>query len=150
MNPYTAENSTANVYKNMEVSSTNRIKLVVMVYDAAIASLKQAIESHNRNDLTKRNQFISRTQFIIHELNNALDHQRGKEIASTLQKLYHFLTRHMGSVLTDNDIQKVEQSLKILFDLREAWHEISLKTVERESTLHGAAVYHGGKQINCV
>ena len=125
MNPYTNTNANANAYKSMEVNSTNRLKLIVMVYDAAIASLRQAVISHNRNDLNKRNQYISRTQFIVHELNNSLDMQRGKEISETLRRLYHFITRHLGSVLTDNDIKKVEESLKILSDLREAWHEIS-------------------------
>lgn len=140
MNPYA--NSTANTYKKLEVTSSNRLKVVVMIYDAAIASLKQAYASHKRNDIIKRNQFISRTQFIIQELNNSLDMQKGKEISSTLRKLYHFLTRHLGDVLTDNDIHKVDQSLSILLKLREAWFEISQRAIQDEDTQHGAAVYH--------
>ena len=65
--------STLNDYKKLEVTSTNRLKLILMVYDAAIASLKQAIDSHKRNDTIKRNRFISRAQLIISELNNALN-----------------------------------------------------------------------------
>ncbi len=139
----------ANAYKNIEVTSTNRIKLIIMVYNAAIASLKQALECHKRNDPTRRNQFITRTQFIIHELNNALNMEGGKEIAETLRKLYHFLNRHLTDVLTDNDITKVNQSLKILSELRDAWQEISTdKTIDTESRPQDAAVYHGENRIN--
>jgi flagellar protein FliS len=115
-----------------------------MIYDAAIASLKQALTCHRKNDLVKRNQFIARTQFIVQELNNTLDLQRGKDIAATLKKLYHFLNRHLGEVLSDNDIRKVEHALSLLLKLREAWQEISQKAVKEENPDHGAAIYHGG------
>ncbi len=145
MNPY----NTADVYKKVEVSSSNRLKVVVMIYDAAIASLKQANECHNRNDLVKRNQFISRTQFIITELNSSLDLQQGKEIAESLRKLYHFLNRHLNSLLTDNDMKKLTDSLKILENLRDAWVFINDKTqsdnagvTQKNGT--SAAFYHQG------
>jgi len=142
VNPYA--NATATKYKTLEVNSSNRLKVVVMIYDAAIASLKQAVHCHGKNDLVRRNQFISRTQFIVQELNNSLDLQRGKDIAATLKKLYHFLNRHLGAVLSDNDIRKVEQSIAILSKLREAWQEISQKSLKEENFDHGAAVYHSG------
>ena len=138
MNAQNNENAT--IYKNMEVTSTNRVKLIIMVYNAAIASLKQAHECHNRRDHRRRNQFITRTQFIIHELNNALDMQRGRDIADTLRKLYHFLNRHLAEVLHDNDMRKVDQSLKILTDLRDAWQDIYRQPAVKNSPHHEAAV----------
>lgn len=139
-------NNSANAYKQIEVGTCNRLKLVVMIYDAAIASLKQANASHLRNDLTKRNQYISRTQFIINELNNSLDFQQGSEIASSLRKIYHFLNRHLNSILSDNDIGKLEESLKILSSLQGAWQEISKNTGKEKSNLNlsqNASIYHG-------
>ena len=142
-------NSGADAYKKIEVNTSNRLKVIVMIYDAAIASLNQAHECHKRNDIIKRNRFISRTQFIINELNNALDTKRGKEIATTLRKLYHFLNRHLNDVLTDNNINKLNESLKILTTLKEAWEEITKKESKKESSTtdsqNAAAIYHGGK-----
>ncbi len=135
-------NANANTYKNMEVSSSNRLKIIVMVYDAVIASLKEAIETHGRNDMVKRNQYISRAQFIILELNSALDMQRGEEIAENLRKIYHFLNRHLGDFLNDNDIRKVRESLKILESIRESWKAIEK---ENETGSQGAAVYHSSR-----
>ena len=142
-------NNNADAYKKIEVNTSSRLKVVVMIYDAAIASLKQAHECHERNDIIKRNRYISRAQYIINELNNTLDLQRGKEIASTLRKLYHFLNRHLNDVLTTNSINKLNESLKILTTLKEAWEEITEKEIKKEGSMTGsendAAVYHEGK-----
>ncbi len=147
MNPY----NTANTYKQMEVNTSHRLKLVVMIYDAAIASIKQAQACHQRHDLIKRNQFISRTQFIINELNNSLDLQNGKEISTSLRKIYHFLNRHLNSILSDNDVKKLDDSLKILTNLRGAWEHITKKAgTENSGTVpaeNNAAVYHQGKGL---
>jgi len=125
--------SSVNDYKKLEVTSTNRLKLIVMVYDAAIAALKQATECHMRNDQIKRNRYISRAQLIITELNNALNMEQGKEISDTLSKIYFFLNRHLKDVLSDNNIHRIEQSVNILTNLREAWTEIGAKSEENSA-----------------
>ena len=139
--------NSANTYKSMEVTSSNKLKIIIMVYDAAIASLKEAVETHQRNDLQKRNQYISRTQYILLELNNALDMQSGKSIAENLRNLYHFLNRYLGEVLSDNDIGKVRNSLRMLQSLPDSWQAISQDAATRPAE-HGAAVYHGGSSAD--
>ncbi len=140
-------NNQANInqYKNLEVSSSNRLKVIVMVYDALIASLKEAVETHGRNDLVKRNQYISRAQFILLELNNALDINRGGDIATTLRSLYHFTNRSIGEVVTDNNINKVRDALTILKSLHEAWKSIEQET---KSDSNSAAYYHRSQAMD--
>jgi|GEM_PF-6238134 len=142
MNPYASAHAAK--YKSLEVNSSNRLKVVVMIYDAALASLKHAALCHTKNDLIKRNQFISRTQFIVQELNNALDMQKGKEIASSLRKIYFFINRHLNDVMTDNDSRKIQDVIKILSQLREAWQEISQKAFLEQTRDTSADVYHKG------
>lgn len=136
----------ATAYKSMEVTSSNRLKIIVMVYDAAIASLRQAIETHGRADMTRRNQYLSRTQFIILELNSALDMQRGGEISQNLRNLYHFLNRHLGDAINHNDLGKVRESLNILEHLREAWHSIAQH--QTTAAPAGSDVYHGATTLS--
>ncbi len=143
MNPY----SKTNAYAEMNVNTTNRLKLIVMVYDAAIGSLKQAKECHRRNDLVNRNRHVSRTQFIISELNNSLDMTRGKDISETLRGIYNFLNRYLGDVLNDNDISKVENSLKMLTTIRGAWHEISTGNSDSIVPEDGSAVYRPSEEL---
>jgi len=118
----------------MEVNTSNRLKLVVMIYDAAIASLKQASQCRERNDITKMNYYISRTQLIVNELNNTLDFKQGKEIATTLSDLYYFINRHLADVIKDRDSKKIEESMNILMQLKEAWEEITQKADTIDST----------------
>ena len=144
--------STLNDYKKLEVTSANRLKLILMVYDAAIASLKQAIDSHKRNDTIKRNRFISWAQLIISELNNALNMEQGKDISEPLSKIYYFLNRHLNEVHTGNDIHKVNQSLNILSNLRDAWKEISVKTEQQsiKSEKSGSNMAANSEGLNTV
>jgi len=146
VNPYAS--SSAAKYKSLEVNSSNRLKVVVMIYDAAIASLKHALLCHSKNDLIKRNQFISRAQFIVQELNNALDMKNGREISATLRKIYFFINRHLSEVMTDNDSRKIENVLKIMSKLREAWQEISQKAVQNQSTEASEDVFHRSAGIS--
>ncbi len=146
MNPY----NRTNTYAEMNVNTTNRLKLIVMVYDAAIGSLKQAKECHKRNDLINRNRHVSRTQFILSELDNALDMNRGKKIAETLRGIYNFLSRYLGDVLNDNDMSKVENSLKMLNTIRGAWHEISIGNSATIGPEDGSAVYTPSDELNKV
>jgi len=138
--------SSVNDYKKLEVTSTNRLKLIVMVYDAAIAALKQAQECHKRNDQVKRNSNISRSQLIITELNNALNMEQGKEISETLSKIYFFLNRRLKDVLSDNDIHKVGQAINILTNLRDAWTDIGAKAGEKTANTQtpGSAAANSG------
>ena len=133
----------AAAYKNMEVTSSNRLKIIIMVYDAAIASLKEAVETHQRHDYLKRNQYISRAQSIIFELNNALDMKNGGDIADNLRKLYHFLNRHLGDALTSDSLAAIEQSVHILETLREAWQAIAESRNAGLNADTTGAVYHG-------
>jgi len=119
----------------MEVTTSNRLKLVVMIYDAAISSLKQAEQCLKRNDSTKMNYYISRTQLIVNELNNTLDFKQGKEIAATLSELYYFINRQLAEVIKDRDDKKIEQSIHILMQLKEAWEDICQKADTIDSTL---------------
>ena len=125
-----------NAYKEMEVNSVNRLKLVLMVYDAAIGSVKHAIACNKRNDELKRNRSISRAQFIINELNNSLNMQHGKEIADSLRKLYYFLNRTLNEALSENDEKKLEDSLSILLNLKDAWEEITNKGIVDKTTIN--------------
>jgi flagellar protein FliS len=88
-------NNTAARYKAMEVNTSDRLKLILMVYDAAISSVKQARVCHDKRDIIGRNRYVSRAQLIINELNNALDVDRGGEIASNLRRVYLFINRYL-------------------------------------------------------
>ena len=136
-------NSYAQQYKSMEVNSSNRMKLIVMVYDAAIASLKEASDAHTRGDTTRRNMYVARAQCIINDLNGCLDMSHG-ELPTSLRSLYQFFIRHLAQSQEQGTAENIAEVRTMMENLREAWDTICRQAPQEADATAGAAVYHGG------
>ena len=120
-------------YQKVQVTTADRLKLVVMLYDGAISYLKTAIKYLEENDMAAKGIYISKAQDIIDELNNSLNLNEGGEIASTLRKIYNFLYFYLVKANLKKDPKMIKEVIDILSTLREAWDEISKKKIEEES-----------------
>ncbi len=123
-----------NNYQKVQVTTADRLKLVVMLYDGAISYLKTAIKYINENDMAAKGIYISKAQDIIDELNNSLNMNEGGEIASTLRKIYNFLYFYLVKANLKKDPKMIQEVIDILSSLRDAWDEISKKKIEEESS----------------
>ncbi len=117
-------------YQKVQVTTADRLKLVVMLYDGAISFLKSAINCLEKNDMAGKGIYIAKAQDIIDELNNSLNLKDGGEIASTLRKIYNFLYFYLVKANLKKDPKMIKEVIDILSSLREAWYEISNKKVE--------------------
>ncbi len=123
-----------NNYQKVQVTTADRLKLVVMLYDGAISYLKTAIKYINENDMAAKGIYISKAQDIIDELNNSLNMNEGGEIASTLRKIYNFLYFYLVKANLKKDPKMIQEVIDILSSLRDAWDEISKKKMGEESS----------------
>ncbi len=121
-------------YQKVQVTTADRLKLVVMLYDGAISYLKTAIKYLENNDMAAKGIYISKAQDIIDELNNSLNMEEGGEIASTLRKIYNFLYFYLVKANLKKDSKMIQEVIDILSSLKEAWEEISKKKIEEESS----------------
>ena len=117
-------------YQKVQVTTADRLKLVVMLYDGAISFLKSAINCLEKNDMAGKGIYIAKAQDIIDELNNSLNLNDGGEIASTLRKIYNFLYFYLVKANLKKDPKMIQEVIDILSSLREAWYEISNKKSE--------------------
>jgi flagellar protein FliS len=112
------------------------MKLVLMLYDGAINFLRKAIECAQRKDLRQKNLLMKRAGDIIMELNNSLNVEVGGEMAKRLRNLYFFMTRSLVQANVKNDVQKTEEVVKILVNLREGWQEAYNQVAGQTPLLH--------------
>ena len=82
-------------YNHIKFTTSNPLKLVVMLYDGAINYLRKAIEYAENNDVKNKNIYANKTRDIIEELNNSLDAEQGEELSQHLRRLYFFMNRHL-------------------------------------------------------
>jgi flagellar protein FliS len=113
-----------NAYRQSNVITADPKKLVILCYETIIINLKMARESYVSKDYETKAQCIQKAQDIICELTNALDFEKGGEVARNLYALYGFFTRHILEADLKKDIDAFAEDIKMLEELKSAWQEI--------------------------
>jgi flagellar protein FliS len=120
MTPYaTAQQA----YRDSAILTAPPERLVVMLYDGAHRFLHQAAAAMRDGDLTQTNVRLQRAEAIIEELRSTLNFEAG-EIAHRLEAIYSFSQRHLLDARLKRDPERIEQVMKLLSELREAWNGI--------------------------
>ena len=112
-------------YMNTQVTTVDKGRLIVLLYEGAIKYLRQALECCECGDVPGKANNINRALDIIGELNQSLNMDEGGEIAANLRRLYLFFSEHLiqGKIKKDN--RNVEEVLKMLVSLCEAWNHVT-------------------------
>ncbi len=98
--------------------------LVVRLYDKAIGDLEGAALAAERNDIVARFQATADAAEIIAQLQLALDHGAGGQIADNLDQLYSFILVQLPMVNFDNDAALARRLGDLLRPLRQSWIEL--------------------------
>ena len=112
-------------YQTQQIMTASPAKLVAMLFDRAIGSLKEAIDAIGRDDIEARFTANKRATEIVYHLYMTLDLERGGEVAANLKRLYAFALRKLPDVDFRNDAQAAEDIIRLLEPLRRSWHELS-------------------------
>ncbi|MFW6295192.1 MAG: flagellar export chaperone FliS [Halanaerobium sp.] len=112
-------------YKQIQVKTANREKLLIMLYQGCIKFLKFSKKSIEENNIEAANNYILRSQDIIRELMNTLDREKGGEIADNLYNLYDFMYRELIIANIKKDAEKIEMVEEMMSELLESWQQIA-------------------------
>jgi flagellar protein FliS len=114
------------LYEETAVTTQNKGRLVVMLYDGAIKFLNQAVKALQAGDLEAKARNIGRATDIILELNTVLDLDAGREVAQSLRKLYNFMNSHLNKANISNDVQMIRDVIALLKKLNEGWRAVAV------------------------
>jgi flagellar protein FliS len=120
---YTASHSAA--YKQQSILTATPGQLVVMLYDGCLRFLYQAAHALRDGDVGESNVRLSRAEAIIEELHATLDLEQGGVVASRLQGIYTFCSKHLVEARMARDPEMVDKVSELLSELREAWAQIA-------------------------
>lgn len=110
-------------YRQAQVATVSRAKLVMMLYDGAISFLKQALAAGNAGQDRERRRLLGRAQDIVFELWATLDLEAG-EVAENLFRLYQYINGRLAAAVTARETAPLEEVAALLSGLREAWQEL--------------------------
>ena len=123
MSTYAPPRSSA-AYQQSAILTAPPERLVVMLYDGARRFLHQAAIAMRENRASVASERLRRAEMIIDELRSTLNLEAGGEIASNLQGLYVFFSRHLIEAQIEKDPAKIEWVGAQLGELREAWAQV--------------------------
>ncbi len=114
--------SAGDQYKQQSAMTASPGELTLMLYDGCIKNLKLAKIHIAAKDYAKSNDTLQKAQAIIAELMRSLDVRY--DIAKQLMQLYDFILSTVVQANVKKDIQKVDEALSLVEDLRETWQQV--------------------------
>jgi len=112
-------------YRQIATQTASPGQLVLMLYEAAIRALERALPAFSYEDpgesISTIHNNLHRAQEIIRELNMALNLEQGGEFAKTLRGLYNYFEKRLWESNLKKTRAGVEEVLKHLNVLRDAW-----------------------------
>lgn len=117
-------------YREADISSMSREKILVLLYEKAIADIEDAAAALARDDRLTMNGKANHAMRIVTELRSALDHAAGGQIADNLDSLYDFVFRELLAFLVDRQPEHARNCTQVLTPLLDAWRQIPAGAAE--------------------
>jgi len=111
-------------YQSVQITTTDRGRLLLMMYEGAIKFLKQSRAGLEANDMMKFCRFLSKAQAIIAELMNTLDFEKGGKIAKDLDRLYDFMLFYLTEANLHRDAKRITRVIGLIETIYSAYKEI--------------------------
>jgi flagellar protein FliS len=116
--------SISETYLETAVSTQNKGRVVVLLYEGAIRFLHQGRIAIQNGNYAQKTTALAKARDIILELNQSLNLEEGGALAQNLRSLYNFLWRYIGQAAIQNNIEMLDKSTHILEDLASAWRKV--------------------------
>lgn len=124
-------------YKRTVIATTDKVQIVLMLYDGALNHLKMAKRRIEIGDILSKGQHLGKATLIITELSNVLDMEKGGEISGNLRNLYNYVLQRLLFANSNNSIEAIEDAERIISTLRDGWKEM-MKEIKQSPVPVGA------------
>lgn len=111
-------------YKSVHITTVDRGRLLLMMYDGCIKFLRHAKDGLENKDIVKFARFLSKSQAIIAELINTLDFDKGGDIARDLDRLYDFMLFYLTEANLQKDATKIQKVIELLQTIANAYRDV--------------------------
>ncbi len=111
-------------YQAVQVTTTDRGRLLLMMYEGGIKFLKYSLVGLEENDIAKFCRYLSKGQAIIAELMSTLDFEKGGVIARDLDRLYDFMLFYLSEANLYRDADRIRKVISLIDTIYSAYREI--------------------------
>lgn len=132
-------NGNVTKYLNQQVLTASPSKLVYMLYDKAISSLREAIDAIEQGEIEKRWKANNRAMEIIQHMWTTLNIEESGQIGDNLNKLLPYMMLRLPDVDLNNDPEPAREVIILLEPLRDAWRQIAMNGVAEDGAARNEA-----------
>lgn len=123
-----------NAYKQTDVETADRGRLLLLIYDHCIKWCHTAREAIENGEIAKKSMALLKVQDGLTELVCSLDYEKGGDIATNLRRLYDFYSSHLIEANLKNSAKNVEEVQSMMESLRDAWTQ-AIQNLRRNKDL---------------
>ena len=125
MNPHAA-------YRQLAVTASTRIDLLLALYDGAIERVTAALNCLRAGDSNGAVTHIARAQLIVSGLSSGVVPQQAPELCANILRLYEYVAHR----LTQANIAALSSALEVLGNLRDGFQAIRTEAINLERAGH--------------
>ena len=127
-----------NGYKETVLATTDKVQVVMMLYEGTLKHLKLARMKIESGDIMSKGTHISKATAIVTELSSALDMEKGGEISTNLRRLYDFVLQRLIQANLNNDSNAVLDAERVINTLKDGWKEM-MQTMKEPARVRATA-----------
>ncbi|HEY8286752.1 MAG TPA: flagellar export chaperone FliS [Chloroflexota bacterium] len=117
-------------YRAITTETAGPGDLLLQLYQAAIKNVGQARLAVECANVPTAHKHIVRAQDIVLELQRTLDHEKGGELAPTLDSLYTFMRRRLVDANIAKAVEPLDEVQGLLRQLLAAW-QVAVRETRR-------------------
>ncbi|MBH4350235.1 flagellar export chaperone FliS [Pseudomonas aeruginosa] len=108
-----------------QVSDANPHRLIQLLMQGGLERLAQARGAMEREQIPEKGILIGKAIGIIGGLREALDSERGGELAGNLDRLCEYMIARLVEANTSNDTSLLDEVSALLLEVKSGWDGIS-------------------------
>ncbi|KRL42108.1 flagellar export chaperone FliS [Liquorilactobacillus nagelii] len=116
-----------NSYLKNQVMGASPIKLVVMLYEGAIRSMKMAKVAIDKQNVVQAHTQLVKAQNIIAELKNSVNTDVDVTISQNLINLYDFCNEQLLQANLNKDNSLIDNAINTMSELLDSWKQLEQK-----------------------
>ncbi|KRM05989.1 MAG: flagellar export chaperone FliS [Liquorilactobacillus ghanensis] len=116
-----------NSYLKNQVMGASPIRLVIMLYEGAIRSMKIAKAAIEKQDVVQAHTQLVKAQKIIAELKNSVNPEVDVTISQNLVNLYDFCNEQLFQANLQKDSSLVDSAINTMTELLDSWKQLEQK-----------------------
>ena len=103
--------------------TASKREVVLYLYEGALGYIQRAVEAHQEEEESARNEAINRVISILIELSCCLDYNRNGSLALRLDSIYNYLIQALTISCRTGEPAALETAASVLTILGDAWRQ---------------------------